>query len=183
MGFPRSFFRLQIMSKSLFMRSDHDNVDTFSLGMKLGPELAHPAQDILQFKHELETPVTPCNQICKRPRYQSIHSELPSTNPLLGGPSVTRPVIIENEIKLHPEDVLLTAFTWATEEPRKRSRKCSFTGIADFEDDDLMDSFDAEDNDLLETPRFKKRPAVSRATFLPPPTSSPPCNLERPQFN
>lgn len=174
---------MQIMSTSLFMRPGHDNPAKFLLGAKLGPELAHPAEDVLQFKREHDTPCTPRNQINKSPRNRGIDFNLTPTKPQLGGPNGARPVIIAEEIKLHPEDVLLSAFTWATEQPRKPARKRSFTGIEEIEDEDSMDSFDAEENALLETPRFKKRPPVSRATFSRPPTSSPPppCNTERPR--
>ena len=164
------------------MRPGHDSTAKLLLGAKLGPEVAHPAENVLQFKREHDAPCTPRNQIHKRPRNRSIDFNLTPIKSQLGGPNGARPVIIAEEIKLHPEDVLLSAFTWATEQPRKPLRKRSFTGIEEIGDEYSMGTFGAEEIDLLETPRFKKRPPVSRATFSRPPTSSPPppCSTERP---
>jgi hypothetical protein len=152
------------MAILLYTRRSHgsaEGLETLAPATVAGiDELVHPDGDHLRSKLKY---TTPCDKTDSSWPVEHNHkSELLKANAQLGVPHAARAVVIADAIQMNPNDVLLSAFTCMAKAPRKRAWRCSFSGVAEFEDDDSMASSETDDEDLLETPRFKKRPAVLR---------------------
>lgn len=171
----------QKMTTLLYSRRGHGNAEnlaTLAPATVAETERVHPGGGHLGSKHEY---ATPCDEMHDWPFERDHKPELLLANAHLGVPNAARVVAIADAIQMNPDAVILSAFICIDEAPRRRPASRSFGGVEEFElmmftqdllsspratkctrRDDSEASSDAGDEDLLQAPRFKKRPAVFR---------------------